>query len=78
MHQTKTEKAKELFTNGSTVSALKIFRTFKIGFTEDERRILNIAYESRTENEKFYQDIGVNTNTIWQQAKEIIRQKYNI
>ncbi|MFV0536819.1 MAG: hypothetical protein ACK5M3_05525 [Dysgonomonas sp.] len=76
--QTKTDKAIELFTYGDRVGAMKIFKTFKIGFTPDERRTIEIAYESQTGNAKFYQDLGIDTDTLWQNAKEIIRQKYNL
>ena len=43
--RTKTEKAINLFESGCLKEALSIFRTFRIGFTKEERRTLKIAYE---------------------------------
>lgn len=39
MH-TKTNNAVQLFKSGNVKEALAIFRTFRIGFTKDERRTL--------------------------------------
>ena len=44
--RTKTEKAINLFESGCLKEALSIFRTFRIGFTKEERRTLQIASES--------------------------------
>jgi len=76
--ETKTSKAVELFQMGNIVSALKIFSTFRIGFCNEEKRTLEIAYESMTGNEKFYQNIGIDTERMKVKANEIIREKYNI
>lgn len=76
--QTRTDKAKELFTYGAFTESLKIFKTFKIGFTKDEHRTLEIAYESLTGNEKFYQAIGVDTAGMITQARTIIKEKYSL
>ena len=76
--KTKTSKAIDLFSQGNTIAALKIFSTFRIGLSADEKRTLEIAYESMTGNERFYQDIGVDTEDMKIKANEIIREKYNI
>ena len=55
--RTKTEKAVKLFQSGCLKEALAIFRTFRIGFTKEERRTLQIASESLTGNSGFYQQI---------------------
>lgn len=75
---TKTSQAVSLFTSGNTVEALKIFKSFKIGFTNEERRIVAIAHESLTGHEEFYKSIQVDTATIKAKAIQIIKQKYNI
>ena len=41
--ETKTSKAIGLFKDGRLRDALAIFKTFKIGFTKDERRTIQIA-----------------------------------
>ena len=76
--KTKTAKAKELFCNGKIVEALKIFSTFKVGFTKEEKRVLQIAYESQTGNAGFYQSIGIDTHSIIMEATSLIKKVYNI
>ena len=60
--RTKTEKAINLFESGCLKEALSIFRTFRIGFTKEERRTLQIASESLAGNENFYQQIDLSVN----------------
>lgn len=76
--QTKTDKAKELFIYGDRVGAIAIFKTFKQGFTKEEKRTLQIAHECQTGNEAFYQKIGIDIETIWTKAEDIIKNKYEI
>lgn len=76
--KTKTAKAKELFSNGKIVEALKIFSTFKAGFTKEEKRTIQIAYESQTGNAGFYQSLGIDTNAMSNKANEIIKRVYSI
>lgn len=75
---TKTAKAKELFSNGKVVESLKIFSTFKVGFTKEEKRTIEIAYESQTGKSNFYQSLGIDTNAMSNKAKEIIKRTYNL
>lgn len=53
--ETKTNKAISLLRAGNLKEALLIFRTFRIGFTKEERRTLQIASESLSGNSLFYQ-----------------------
>ena len=76
--ETKTSKAVELFKSGNITGALKIFKVFKIGFTNDEQRKLQIAYESMTGNDSFYRSLQLDTATISTEAIQIIKQKYNV
>jgi hypothetical protein len=76
--ETKTSKAVELFKSGNITGALKIFKGFKIGFTKDEQRKLQIAYESMTGNDSFYRSLQLDTATISTEAIQIIKQKYNV
>lgn len=75
---TKTSQAVSLFTSGKIVEALKIFKTFRIGFTKEEQRTLQIAHESMTGKEDFYKSLQLDTATIKLQAIQIIKQKYNL
>lgn len=45
---TKTKQATDLFYSGEYKKALRIFKTFKIGFTKDEKRSIEIAHEYLT------------------------------
>lgn len=74
--KTKTEKAVKLFQSGCLKEALAIFRTFRIGFTKEERRTLQIASESLTGNNRFYKQIGIDTDSMIMKSKEIITEKY--
>lgn len=76
--ETKTAQALSLFSSGDFAGALKIFKTFRIGLTTEERRILQIAQESLTGKESFYQSLQLNTEAIKQEAIQIIKQKYNL
>lgn len=76
--ETKTAQALSLFSSDDLAGALKIFKTFRIGLTADERRILQIAQESLTGKESFYQSLQLNTEAIKQEAIQIIKQKYNL
>lgn len=74
--ETKTNKAVLLFKSGQLKEALAIFRTFKVGFTNDERRTLQIASEALSGNERFYKQIGIDTGKAIEKSKSIITSKY--
>ena len=61
---------------GNLKEALSIFRTFRIGFTKEERRTLQIASESLSGNSLFYQQLGIDTNKEIEKSKSIIASKY--
>ena len=73
---TKTDKAIGLFKDGKLRDALAIFRTFKIGFTKDERRTLQIASETLNGSGRFYQMLGIDTSLEVQKSITVIKQKY--
>ena len=74
--RTKTEKAISLFQSGCLKEALAIFRSFRIGFTREERRTLQIASESLSGNASFYQQIGIDTDSMISKSVGIITEKY--
>lgn len=74
--ETKTNKAVFLFRSGQLKEALAIFRTFKIGFTNDERRTLQIASEALSGNDGFYKQIGIDTGKEIEKSKELLTNKY--
>lgn len=74
--ETKTNKAISLLRAGNLKEALLIFRTFRIGFTKEERRTLQIASESLSGNSLFYQQLGIDTNKEIEKSKSILASKY--
>lgn len=74
--ETKTSKAISLLRIGCLKEALSIFRTFRIGFTKEERRTLQIASENLSGNSLFYQQLGIDTNSEIEKSKVILASKY--
>ena len=74
--ETKTAKAVTLYQQGNLKEAMKIFKTFRIGFTKEEKRTIEIATEVLTGNEQFYIQLGVDTQGELTKAKTLIKDKY--
>lgn len=72
----KTDKALRMFRAGDYRGAFSIFSTFRVGFTKEETRTLQIASESLGGHAGFYRSIGINTTAEISKAKELIRTKY--
>ena len=75
---TKTSKAIELFKAGKLRDALSIFKTFRIGFSKEERRTIQIASETLNGSGGFYQKLGIDTALEIQKSITVIKQKYMI
>ena len=60
---TKTEIAVAYMRQGDWKSALAIFSTFRIGFTKEEIRSMEIAHESLCGHDSFYRSIGIDVET---------------
>lgn len=75
---TKTDKAKELYKSGKIAEAMKIFSSFKLDFTKDQKRIVQIASECLNVEgaESFYKTLKIDTADIIDRAKYIIEYKY--
>lgn len=74
----KTEKAIRLLKDGKFAEALSIIKSFRIGFTKEERRMIEIAHESLSGHSSFYENIGIDTSLCISKARDIIRNKYNV
>lgn len=75
---TKTDKAVRLLKDGEFAKALSIFRTFRIGFTKDEVRTMEIASETLSGNGRMYEQIGIDTMTEVEKAKRLLQKRYNV
>ena len=78
MLDTKTSQAISFFTKGDYKRAFAIFKTFKIGFSKDENRTIEIAYESicSRSSRKFYESIGIDVDLCIEKSKDMIISKY--
>jgi len=74
--QTKTSKAVALLEGGKLREALAIFRTFRIGFSKEERRTIQIASETLNGCGGFYQKLGIDTALEVQKSIAVIKSKY--
>lgn len=75
---TKTSKAVELWKQGYKVEALAIFKTFKLGFSKEEKDTITIAHEMQTLGSKFYEMLGYDSKEVMQEAICIIEEKYKL
>lgn len=75
--KTKTSKALALLKDGETRKALAIFRTFRIGFTRDEKRTIQIASDTLNGSGRFYSGLGIDASLEVKKAIQIVRQKYD-
>lgn len=75
---TKTNKAVEYFKQGLLKEALAIFKTFRIGFSKDEKRTLEIASDCLNGRSSFYQQLGLDANNEIARSIAIIQSKYRL
>lgn len=76
MKRSKTAQAVQKLKDGDLKGALSIFSTFKYDFTKDERRTIQIAYESLCGHDAFYKSLGIDTSKMINSASNIIYSKY--
>lgn len=72
----KTDEAIWLLRNGKLQEALAIISKFRIGFSADEKRTIEIAHECLSGNASFYESIGIDTDEYISKAKDIVCMKY--
>jgi hypothetical protein len=71
---TKTNKAMLLFDDGKIKESLKIFATFRSGFTVEEKRCIEIAAETLSGHNAFYESLGIDTNECLEKAKIAVKR----
>lgn len=69
---TKTEQLRKLWKEGQSKKGLKIFKTFKIGVSKEDKRTVEIAYEVLTGKENFYLSLGIDTQQKCKEAQTIV------
>lgn len=75
---TKIEEAVELYRQNNLSSALRLFSGFSEGFTEAERRVLEVAYECEVGGAPYYLSFGMDVDGIVKEAKKLIEGRYNV
>ena len=76
LYKTKVDKVKSLLAAGAFQKALAIVKTFRIGLSKKEKRIIEIASECFTGNEDFYRSLGINTEKEIEQAVSLLKEKF--
>lgn len=74
--QTKTMQVQMAVASGDWKTAMKIAATFRVGYSKDEQRTIQIAKECFTGKQDFYIQLGLDTASITEQAKHLIFKKY--
>lgn len=77
MKTTKTEQVKAFIAKGDYAKAIKVASSFKIGFTKEEQRIMQIAKEAFTGHASFYKQLGIDVDAMKLQAIAIVNNMYN-
>ena len=72
----KTDKAKALLKAGCFKEALAIIKTFRLGFSKEEKRSIQIAYESLSGHEQFYRSLGIDVDKVQKDAYQLLIDRY--
>lgn len=75
---TKTAQALQRYKAGDLKGALSIFATFRMEFSKDEKRAIQIAHETLSGHGHFYESLGINTCKMIESAKLVINSKYKL
>lgn len=76
--ETKTQQAINLWEQKKIVPSLKIFKSFKIGVSKDDKRNLEIAYECLTGKRDFYESIQVDVDSTLRNAFSYLVRTYQV
>jgi predicted ATPase len=76
MQESKTDKVRHYVSTEDYKKALSIAKSFKLGFTKDEKETIEIAHELLSGNESFYTNLGYNKDTVVSKAINILKEKY--
>lgn len=74
--ETKTQRAVSLLKAGDVKEALKIFKTFRLGLSNEEKRTIVIACECLCGNGDFYSSIGIDCRQAVNEAVAVVSAKY--
>ena len=76
---TKSQQASDLWNSGQKKNALRIFKTFKMNLTKDEKETLTTTFEMDNDIEakgtSMYEQFGYVLNDLWDKTEYIIENK---
>ena len=73
---TKTERVVMLVKSGEWAKAMNIVKTFRLGFTKDEIRTIEIASDTLNGNGKLYRDLGIDVAAEVFRCKALLKARY--
>lgn len=76
LYRTKVDKVKSLLAAEAFQEALTIVKTFRFGFSKEEKRSIEIAYECLNGHEQFYKSIGIDTDKEIEKVSLLLNDKY--
>lgn len=65
-----------LLRRGDVKEALKIFRTFRLGWNKEEKRTIDIACECLCGKSDFYTSLGIDCSQVVDEAVKLLKAKY--
>ena len=75
--ETKLAQIKQAVKAENWKLAFKMAKGFFYGFTDEEKRAVDIAHEAaQGRNKAFYKTLGIDTDAMTEQAKGILKSKY--
>ena len=76
MKESATQRALRLYRAGQFKESLQIFKSFRLGLTSGEQRIIQIAAEIESGHGYFYSKLDINPHETIREAKAIIEKIY--
>lgn len=78
MHNiTKNQQAINYYLEGNIKKSFAIFKTFRLCFNQEEKRLFEISYEIISGNDLFYKQLGYDTNSIVVKTNKIAKNYIN-
>ena len=73
---TKTEQVVAYVRAGEWSKAMNIAKTFRLGFTKDEIRTIEIASDTLNGNGRLYRDLGIDVAAEVFKCKALLKARY--
>ena len=76
MKKNKTTLTTQHLLGGEFVKAFQILKTFRLGLTKDEQRLLTITAEYLSGNGRLYEQMGVDIEQVMQDACNVVNVRW--